>query len=153
MKSLLLATLLAVNLAHAEVIKLDCPAKLGVVQTCYHLGNLNEAELGVTVKGSSCAKPSLRSTAPLYFQDTYIFTASDDSSVAVNLQARTTNKLRVALYTPTIAVDDISALANGAYPNYAFEALAAGQYVVTVKGVGTGVGSGVCGYTASFSVQ
>lgn len=155
MKKYLALLLLVSSIAQAEVIKLECPPsnKIGLVQTCYHLGDLSAEPLGVSVSGSSCTKSSLRSTAPLYFQDSYVFTLSNEANVHLNLQARTTNRLRISLYTPTIKIDGINALANGLYPDYNFQTLGANQYVVTVNGVGTGVGSGICGYTAKFNID
>ena len=154
MKQTLLALLLASTLAQAEVTRIDCPPSAFTgVRTCYSLGVLDEATQGISLTGSSCAKSNPRNTAPLYFMDSYYFTLSKEANLNVELQPRTTNRLRVNIYTPTVEQDGVSALMNGAFPAYSLQQLEAGNYSVTIKGVGTGVGAGVCGYRVNFGSE
>ena len=151
MKSAVLAALLlTTSIAHAEVTRVECPAYAGV-STCYSLGNLDEAPLGISLQGSSCGRISLRSTAPIYFKDTYYFTLTKESNLNLLLEPRTTNKLRISIYTPTLEGEGIAALFNGAMPTYNLQQLAPASYSVTIKGYGAGVGVGICGYRINFN--
>lgn len=147
---LAVALMLASITSKAEVTRVECPAFAGV-STCYSMGNLDESPLGISLAGSSCAKPNLRSTAPIYFKDTYYFSITRPVDISLNIQPRTTNRLRISVYTPTLESDGISALFNGTLPSYTLQQLSPNNYAVTIKGVGTGVGSGICSYRADFN--
>lgn len=149
-KTVLALLLLTANIASAEVTRVECPAFAGV-STCYSLGNLDEAPLGISLLGSSCGRVSLRSTAPIYFKDTYYFTLTKESNLNLQLEPRTTNKLRISIYTPTLEGEGVSALFNGAIPSYNLQQLAPANYSVTIKGYGAGVGTGICGYRVNFN--
>lgn len=151
-KTLLTALLLLLtsSIASAEVTRVECPAYAGV-STCYSLGNLDEAPLGISLTGSSCGRISLRSTAPIYFKDTYYFTLTKESNLTLQLEPRTTNRLRISIYTPTLEGDGVSALFNGSMPTYNLQQLAPTNYSVTIKGYGAGTGVGICGYRVTFN--
>lgn len=159
--ALAIALALSATLAQAEVTRIDCPPSVfSGARQCYSLGNLDESQLGIALTGSSCAKSNPRNTAPSYFQDTYYFSLTKLANLSLDLQPKTSGRLRVAIYTPTVAIytptielEDISALLNGTFPNYTLTQLEPANYSITVKGTGTGVGAGVCGYRATFNTD